>query len=452
MTLTRAVRVLAATALSSALLLSAAPTASADGIRDDQWAEKYFDLQKVWSVTKGDGIKVAVIDSGVDANNPDLTGQVLPGFDQSGRGLNTKPTVGHGTGVASVIAGHGHGDNDGILGLAPGVKILPAYKGDANDKDVIPEAIRWAVDNGAKVINISQTLTGPGLKFPDALAYAASHDVLVVAGTGNDGTSVGSPANRPGVLAVGATDKTSTVWAKSNYGPEVMLTAPGVKVITAGSCDGGANPYCMGEGTSISTAFVSATAALVRAKYPNLTAGQVANRLVKSAMVPPALKGAKLPDAKYGYGIVRPYEALTQDIPAGPEQGPLAAVSATSASPTTKASGGATNAPDGSTAKPAPALPEPETEKSSSSTPLILAAVAVVVVVLLIIIAVTVSGRKRRAQAQLPPQQMGQPPHGGAPGWPPAQQPYGNQAPPPGYSPQQPHQPYQNNPYQNGGQ
>ncbi|WP_344447585.1 S8 family serine peptidase, partial [Kitasatospora nipponensis] len=202
--------------------------------------------------------------------------------DPGGKGREAKSESGHGTSMSALIAakGHGAGGGDGVTGLAPGVKILPIYKNSASNSDAIPEGIRWAVDNGAKVINISQAgKVGNSKWVLEAIAYAASKDVLIVAGAGNDGAGLASPASAPGVLAVGAVDQSGKVWAKSNFGPGLMLTAPGVEIVSAGSCSG--SQYCMASGTSDATAYVSAAAALVRAKYPNLTAGQVANRLVK---------------------------------------------------------------------------------------------------------------------------------------------------------------------------
>ncbi|MEV6206035.1 S8 family serine peptidase [Kitasatospora sp. NPDC051914] len=429
MTLTRAMRALGATTLAGALLLTAAPGAAADQVRDGQWANQYFQLEKVWSVTKGEGVTVAVIDSGVDATHPDLTGQVLPGYDESGKNLNTKPTDPHGTGMAAEIAGRGHGSNAGVVGLAPGAKILPVYKGDAQGSDAIPQGLRWAVDHGAKVINISQGSSLENPDMPAAIAYAYQHDVLVVAAAGNNGSVVDNPANLPGVLAVAAADKSGEIWADSSFGPEIRLAAPGVGIVTAGKC--GSSQYCLGSGTSDAAAYVSGAAALVRAKFPTLTAGQVANRLAKSAAVPPSASGAKLPDPHFGYGVIRPYEALTMDIPAGSPEGPL-----------TKPEGAA--APG--TASPGAVVPKPKSTSSFSGiTPLhVVAGAAVLVVLFVIVVVVATRSRRRPPNGPVPPQ--GPAPYGAAPGWPPAQQPYGTQPPPPGHPQQQPYQ----NPYQGG--
>ncbi|WP_241844560.1 S8 family serine peptidase [Kitasatospora sp. CB01950] len=444
---------LGATTLTAGFLLAGLPTASADQVRDGQWANQYFNLEKVWSITKGEGVKVAVIDSGVDPNHPDLAGRVLPGYDPSGGGNEVGTSDPHGTGVASLIAGQGHGAGhaDGVVGLAPGVKILPIYKMGTGDRDGIPEGIKWAVDNGAKVINISQGGPSTSAKETEAVAYAYEHDVLIVAATGNDGSSVGYPAADPGVLAVGAVSQDLKIWARSNFGQQVLLSAPGARIVSAGGCSGG--QYCMGDGTSFAAPYVAATAALVRAKFPKLTAGQVAQRLVKSASQPAG--AGKLPDERYGYGVVRPYEALTMDIPAGPAQGPLALPAGVKDGGSSPAASAGATAGGGSSADPGAGSGDPaavpELKQSSSSTmPLILGGLGGVVVLLVVIIAIVVANGRRRNRAQAVPGQPGGPaPYGAQQGWPPAQQqgaPQYGQQPPPGYPPQPPTS-YQN-PYQ----
>ncbi|MGW1174231.1 type VII secretion-associated serine protease mycosin [Kitasatospora sp. NPDC002543] len=305
--------------------------ASADQIRDQQWALQTFEAEtKVWPVSQGDGVIVAVIDTGVNADHQDLTGQVLPGADFSGTQSDGRvDTDGHGTGMASLIAGHGHGTKAGVMGLAPKTRILPV-KVRTDENGPIPEqndlaaAIRFAVDKGAKVINIS--LAGNS-RFDSqtrkAVAYGVSKDVVLVAGTGNDGSSSGVeyPAAFPGVVAVGATDSNGTVWGDSTSGPETTLTAPGVGIYHASAKS--PTSYVTANGTSDSTAYVSATAALIRSKYPDLSAGQVINRMIKSA-TPPA-NGTVVPNNQYGYGLVAPAKALEANpvVDNGPRENPL---------------------------------------------------------------------------------------------------------------------------------
>jgi hypothetical protein len=205
------------------------------------------------------------------------------------------------------------------------------------------------VNHGASVINISMdvAIPDPSGAEPKAIQYALQHNVIVVSGSGNDGKSgtkaSGYPASYPGVVNVGAVTKSSDIWAKSNSGAHLLLTAPGVHVVSTGTDSYG---YRMGSGTSDSTAYVSAACALLRQKFPDLTAGQIVNRLTKTAGLPASAKGLKLPDQKYGYGYIRPLAALEENIPAGSKNGPLtmpkSAPTAASSSASDDSSGGLT--------------------------------------------------------------------------------------------------------------
>ncbi|MFC8719951.1 S8 family serine peptidase [Kitasatospora sp. NPDC057198] len=441
-------RALAGTLLPALLLTFAgAPTASADQVRDGQWVNAYFGMDRVWSVSKGDGVIVAVIDSGVDATHPDLAGSVLPGYDPGGQGLNTHPTDDHGTSISGIIAAHGHGSGDGIVGIAPGARILPVYKGNPDAVSAVPEGIKWAVDHGAKVINLSLGTSAQAGSRPDltgAVAYAAEHDVLIVGAAGNESLkTVDSPGNEPGVLAVSAVDRTGAVWPRANSGAEVKISAPGADIVNA--CADG--KYCIGDGTSEATAYVSGAAALVRAKFPDLTAGQVAERLVKSAKVPGALQGAKLPDPRYGYGILSPYDALTADIPAGPPQGPLGGPYAKASSGgevTPAATPSAGTAPKGGGAGAASAgsgLHEMAKDDGPGAGLLVVAGGGAVLLLLLVLLVVVLVSRSRRRARFAPPAPGPYPP---GQGWPPVQQ------QPPYYGPPQQQTPYQQ-PHQGGG-
>ncbi|MFF4525606.1 type VII secretion-associated serine protease mycosin [Streptomyces bluensis] len=430
------------------MLLTSAPTASADYIRDKQWVIDVINFKKVWSESQGEGVTVAVVDTGVDGSHPDLVGQVLKGKDVTGGGENPEDdTDGHGTGMASLIAGHGHGadNSSGVIGLAPKAKILPIKAADRDDfdDDQWAEGVRYAVDQGVDVINLSfgDSLAKPGSEGAKAIEYAQQRDVVVVAGTGNDGNAeVSYPAKLPGVLAVGAVDQSLKIWSNSNYGEGVTLVAPGTNIVRADTNQ--SNGYAEADGTSDATAYVSATAALVRAKYPDLTAGQVINRLIKSAtFLDRDVK--KVPDEEYGYGLIRPYSALTMDIPKGPKQGPLA-----QSSPSTSTNSGAASEGNDSTNQ------AKEEEKSSSGSIFLIAGIAAVVIIIAVLFAVIRSRRNGRNGGPgpgggIPPQGTGYPPHS-----PTGHQPYPNSAPnqgyptPPGQSAQHPNPYAQQPPHQ----
>ncbi|WP_326572171.1 S8 family serine peptidase [Actinacidiphila glaucinigra] len=323
MAFTRTLRSVGGLVLAGALAFAAAPAASADQTREDQWPLEAFDAASIWKISKGKGVTVAVIDSGVNAGHVDLKGNVVEGKDFIDGG-STAPEAGddHGTAMASIIAAHGHGPGgaDGVMGLAPDAKILD-IRDDGHHDDGFAESIRYAVDHGASVINVS---SGGAVKVDaeaEAVAYALKKNVVVVAASGNEGSEVSYPAGHPGAIAVGAVKNNTEIWEGSNHGPQLLLSGPGTFIVSAGGKDNAA--YRSGTGTSDASAFVAAAAALLRAEFPNLTAGQIVHRLTKSAGLPPSEKGVSLPDEHYGYGFIQPLAALTRDISAGPTYGPL---------------------------------------------------------------------------------------------------------------------------------
>jgi type VII secretion-associated serine protease mycosin len=452
MGLKRAMHVLGAVAAAGVLLLTAAPVAHADATRDKQWALQAFKAkQRVWPLSTGRGVTVAVIDSGVRATHVDLVGQVLEGknFVTGGNGQRDISSDGHGTGVASLIAAHGHGpgNSEGIIGLAPGAKILPLAVDPESSQGAqqIADAIRYAVDHGAGVINISIAGPGDSAVEQSAVAYAEAHNVVVVAGSGNDGIQADNyPASFPGVISVGGADQNGAIWSGSDFGPHLVLVAPATGIVSDNK--GSDTQYGIGDGTSYATAYVSAAAALVRAKFPDLTAGQVINRLIRTADDPKAKSGQTTPDPHYGYGVLRPDAALNTKLAAGPAAGPLPQASDPLAGTGTGTGTGAGSG-SGTGAAAAPGNGAKPADVSGGVSTKVVLGVAALVVVLLVVAAVVValvvlSGRRRRRAAatavplppsygqQPPPVPYGQSVYQG--GWvPPSQAPQYPQAPPP---------------------
>ncbi|RQX00420.1 type VII secretion-associated serine protease mycosin [Micromonospora inaquosa] len=308
-----ALRRVTACLLAGFLVVAAAQPAVAAPRRAEQWYLDELRIDQVHEISTGRGVVVAVIDSGVEASHPDLRGQVLAGgrsYGTSGDGRADED--GHGTHMAGIIAAKA--SRDGVDGIAPGVKILPIKmrKDDGAYTDAgIARAIRMAVDGGAKVINIS--IGGPGFANPvqkSAIQYALDRDVVLVASAGNTAqgrTTVGKPANTPGVIAVTGTTRGGAFWSGSVQGPEAVVAAPGDGIYNIAN-EGG---YGWGDGTSDSSAIVSGLAALIRAKYPDLSAPNVINRIIRTARD----AGASGRDPQYGFGVIDPMKALTANVP-----------------------------------------------------------------------------------------------------------------------------------------
>ncbi|WP_220433282.1 S8 family peptidase [Kocuria coralli] len=321
--------------------LSSPPAISAQQARaGEYWLDEYG-VRGAWDEATGEGVKIAVIDTGVDGGHPDLEGAVGTGTDVSGvgasdgqEGLGAEPP--HGTMVASVAAGRGHGSpasgepggGTGVIGVAPGAEILPVSTWLGTDREgvrstdqQIPDAVRWAVDNDADIINMS--VGSPDQTWPEswdsAFEYAEENDVLVVAAAGNRGngiTQVGAPATIPSVLTVGGVDRNDQAgWESSSQGISIAVAAPSEDLV--GAVPGGG--YGEWAGTSAAAPIVSGTAALIMEKYPDLSAQEVAHRITASARD----VGASGRDPLYGYGILDVEAAVTQDMAPMEGDGPL---------------------------------------------------------------------------------------------------------------------------------
>ncbi|GAB1640889.1 type VII secretion-associated serine protease mycosin [Krasilnikovia sp. MM14-A1259] len=295
----------------AALVVPAGP-AMADDVRDLQWWVKTLDLDAVHQITQGEGITVALVDTGVDANHPDLKGNVLPGvdfFDDKTKGQVDRQ--GHGTAMASLIAGHGHGpgNRDGVIGIAPKAKILPVAivprKG-LLTPDLVGSGIDWAIDHGANVINVSIN-SGHSKIISNAVERAYDKGIIVVASTGNKSDSssfiIGAPADEPGAMAVSGIKKNGSSSKENIEAQQTAITAPGEDIIAAQPN----GRYATSTGSSDATAIVSGAVALVRAKYPKLSSYDMFKRVLETT------KDAGKPghDEVFGWGTLDLKNALT---------------------------------------------------------------------------------------------------------------------------------------------
>jgi type VII secretion-associated serine protease mycosin len=287
----------------------------------NEWQLTSLHARLAWRLSTGAGVTVAVLDSGVDATHADLSGQVLPGADfVDGSTDGRRDFVGHGTTVAALIAGRQR--SGGVIGLAPRSKILPVRvldrKNRYSDAATVAQGLRWAVDHGARVVNLSLGGTGRSPALADAIQYAYERDVVVVACTGNvaegDTDEVWYPAREPGVIAVSGlaqarsgSASSVSLWSGALTGPSTVLTAPATNLL--GAKPGG---YWRVQGTSFAAPLVAAAAALVRAHWPRMSAANVINRLIRTARD----LGPRGRDKVYGFGEVNPVAALTAKVPA----------------------------------------------------------------------------------------------------------------------------------------
>ena len=252
----------------------------------------------------GYGILVAVLDTGVDDSHPSLAGQTFGGYDIVNDMAFVSDNNGHGTACASLIAGKG--GEGGVLGAAPKAQILPVkVMDDAGKSDgfAIAKGIVYAVEKGAKIINLSLGTTSETTLLDSAIEYALGKGVLIVAASGNEGKEGENyPSTVDGVLCVGAVDGEKWKAAFSNYGPKVDLVAPGV-LVAAAAPGGGA---VLMSGTSSAAPLVSGAAANVWSENPNWSAEKVTEKLMAEADD----LGSPGADDWYGAGLVNMYRAL----------------------------------------------------------------------------------------------------------------------------------------------
>ncbi|MFC4060313.1 S8 family serine peptidase [Planomonospora corallina] len=295
-----------------------------DRRQERQWALAAMDAPQAWRTTRGEGVTVAVLDTGVEARHPDLAGAVVEGPDLTGTSRRTSLWGRHGTAMASVIAGRGRGAgrSPGVTGIAPAATVLSVRVALENDDprrgrarrgagDALARGIRYAVDHGAQVISMS--LGGGGGSWrgspaeESAVLYALARGAVLVASSGNDGAGANRqnfPAAYPGVIAVGAVDENLRVAPFSNRQDYLSVVAPGRRILAA---DGNAS-YVLGDGTSSAAALVAGVAALIRSEFPELGPAQVRRAVERGTVRAPGTGR----DPAYGHGVANAERALEQ--------------------------------------------------------------------------------------------------------------------------------------------
>ena len=317
-------RVVALVLVVGVVLVGVPGVSWADGVRDGQWYLADFDMAAVHELSQGAGVTIGVIDGGVDAEHPDLEGSVGAGTDfgdSTGDGL--VDVDGHGTAVTSVLVGHGHGDDhgDGVLGIAPMAHVVSVgldWSKSGYQGDELGKAITWLADQGVDII-VTSTGTQGDVTGDDSVKYATGLGIPVVGSAGNVESDVPFPDMRTrwpgravGAIPVTGTDRNGEFWERSidledaAGAPRLGLSAPAVDVPVA--LPGG--EYDVVNGTSFSAPIVAGTLALIRSAYPDLDYTTWLARMVETVDD----RGPEGFDDEYGWGIVNPYRALTEDI------------------------------------------------------------------------------------------------------------------------------------------
>lgn len=282
---------------------------------EKQWGLEKVRAQDAWQEVTGKDIVVAIIDSGVDASHKDFDGSFVDGYDPyTGRVIKagtSKAYDSHGTHVAGIVAAN-KDDHYGIAGLAPDALIMPipifqpSYIGDF----YVARGIKWAVDNGADILQNSWG--GPGFSnvLKDAFDYALQNDVVVVVSTGNThiDENWGFPNTIPGVIGVGSTNVNDKISSFSSRGDSVSVVAPGEKILSTVP----GNDWAYMQGTSMASPFVSALAALLLEKYPDATPYQIRKMIENSAVDVDGIDGFSTND---GYGRIDAAAAISQQLP-----------------------------------------------------------------------------------------------------------------------------------------
>ncbi|MBI3852785.1 MAG: S8 family serine peptidase [Verrucomicrobia bacterium] len=277
-------------------------------VSGSEWHLAKIQAMQAWDVTMGrSNVIVAVLDSGVNRAHPDLLGRILPGYDFVSGDNDPADDFGHGTAVAGTIVAAGN-NGVGVAGVVPGCTVLPVKILDASGFGTyssIAEGVRYAVDQGASVINLSVAGNSPSSTLQDAISFAWSNNVVVVAAAGNNANSTPQyPAACAHVVAVSATEPNDTLASFSSYGSYVTLSAPGDNIWTTQRDTN--NPYGAWRGTSFASPIVAGIAALVASENPSLSNDEIVSLLQQTA------DDAGLPgyDTSFGYGRVNAFNAI----------------------------------------------------------------------------------------------------------------------------------------------
>jgi len=268
----------------------------------EQWALGYISARQGWGYTAGSpNVVVAVIDTGVSSQHPDLNANLLPGINVLGSG-SAEDTHGHGTNVAGILAARGN-NGIGIAGVAWNVKVLP-YRalgsGQQGSSSALADAIVRAAERNTRVINLSLVIDANSEAVHQAIKYAWSKNAVIVASAGNDGTNrVRYPAAYEEVIAVGSVNRETQRSTFSNYGDWIEVVAPGEMILTTMS-NQTTHDYSLVHGTSMAAPHVSGLAALLISQNPNRSNVEV-RELIKSGAIDVGRVGK---DIDFGYGVI----------------------------------------------------------------------------------------------------------------------------------------------------
>ncbi len=279
-----------------------------------QWGPDKIHAPTAWDLFTGTSdIVIAIVDTGVDLNHPDLNDKIVPGWDFIGDDPYAQDDHGHGSHVAGIAAAET--DNErGVAGISWGACIMPVKvldkNGDGYYSDVA-KGVRYACNHGAQIINLSLGGSNPSNTLRDAVEHVYQNGCLMIAAAGNDADSVDYPARYPEVMAVAATNQKDNRASFSDYGPEIDVAAPGVDIYSTVWNPPDIHTYGWKQGTSMAAPFVAGEAALIWSLCPQFTNVEVRSIIESTATD----RGAAGWDRYYGWGRIDVAEALGATVP-----------------------------------------------------------------------------------------------------------------------------------------